>query len=73
MVRDLFKLEDHARILNAEATAWQLCPAVIMTWAKNGVETVHLRFNGNIKESVTLMRTVTTDLWTLALVILVKG
>jgi hypothetical protein len=73
MVRDLFKLEDHATILNAEETAWRLSPAVIMTWAKEGVEPLNLRFNGNIKNLVTVMATVTISFRRSPLIILTKG
>jgi hypothetical protein len=73
MLSELLKFENNDRILNADETSWKLFPNIISTWAKKGAKTVNLRIQGNQKDCITVMGTVTASLRKLPLVILAKG
>jgi hypothetical protein len=66
-------INDPSRILNVDETAWRLYPTHILTWAEKGAESVPLVVNGDVRQSITVLATITADYRKLPLMILASG
>jgi hypothetical protein len=60
-------IEEHSRassldlVVNCDETAWRLIPSGLLTWAPVGADEVTVRLNGNEKDNVTVLASVTAN------------
>jgi hypothetical protein len=69
MIQELIGTRNVGRILNVDETSWRLYSTSILTWAEH----MPVDISGDLKESVTVLATITVDMWKLPLVILATG
>jgi hypothetical protein len=72
-VRELLATVPHERILNVDETSWKCFPNGIVTWADTGSDGVHVDIQGDPKECLTVIATVTAAGTKLPLFFLAKG
>jgi hypothetical protein len=58
-IRDLMQTIPLSRIVNCDETAWLLHPKGILTWARAGSESVQAKINGDEKDCLTVLASVT--------------
>ena len=61
------------RILNCDETSWQISPNSLKTWAETGSQNIQIHVNGNPKDSITVLATITADGTKCPLFIVAKG
>ena len=61
------------RILNCDETSWQIFPNSLKTWAETGSQNIQIHVNGNPKDSITVLATITADGTKCPLFIVAKG
>jgi hypothetical protein len=61
------------RVLNCDETTWRLYPTGMKTWTETGTQNVQTHIDGNEKDSLTVMVTVTTVRTKLPLVLIASG
>ena len=72
-ISDLLENWDRDAILNCDETSWKVFPNNILTWANVGAESVPLKVNGDEKECLTVLATVSANGGKLPLFFLAKG
>ena len=72
-IQNLLSTKDHSRIINADETSWKCFPCGIFTWSETGSDNVKVYFNGNLKQSLTVMAGIKADGTKLPLFIIAKG
>jgi hypothetical protein len=61
------------RVVNCDETAWRVLPTGLLTWAPMGADGVTVRLDGNEKDSVTVLASVTASGRKLPLFAIAKG
>jgi hypothetical protein len=74
-IRDLLIAHEGKRdmVVNCDETAWRLLPSGLLTWAPVGADGVTVRLNGNEKDSITVLASVTAGGDKLPLFAIAKG
>ena len=72
-VHSLLSTANADLIINMDETHWQTFPNGIMTWRRTGSDAVQVRMNGNEKQGLTVLASVTASGKKLPLLILAKG
>jgi hypothetical protein len=72
-ITDLINSAEPDSVLNCDETSWKLYPNGILTWADTGSQNVAIATNGNEKDALTVMATVSLAAQKLPLYILAKG
>ena len=72
-ISHLLETCDRDRILNCDETSWTVFPNNILTWADVGAECVPLKVNGDEKNCLTVLATVTANGGKLPLFFIAKG
>lgn len=72
-MKNLFATVSLDRIVNCDETSWQLFPNGILTWADTGSDNIQTKVNGNTKDSITVMGTITAANTKLPLHMIAKG
>ena len=72
-IQKLLREEDKEYIINMDETHWQTFPNGIMTWRTTGSDSVQVRMNGNEKQGLTVLASITATGRKLPLLILAKG
>ena len=72
-VRGLLREVNHDFIINMDETHWQTFPNGILTWRMTGDDAVQVRIDGNEKQGLTVLASVTASGQKLPLLILAKG
>ena len=72
-MKNLFSQVPRDRIVNCDETSLQLFPNGILTWADTGSDSIQTAVNGNVKDSITIMGTITAAGTKLPLHIIAKG
>ena len=72
-ISHLLETCDRDRILNCDETSWTVFPNNILTWADVGAECVPLKVNGDEKNCLTALATVTANGGKLSLFFIAKG
>ena len=72
-IQDLLATVDHSRVVNADETSWKSFPGGILTWSETGSDNVKIFFNGDSKQSITVMAGIKADGTKLPLFIIAKG
>ncbi|KAH0800446.1 DDE superfamily endonuclease containing protein [Histomonas meleagridis] len=72
-IRNLLETTDRSRIVNADETSWKSFPGEILTWSEKGSDNVKVFFEGNPKQSVTVLAGIKADGTKLPLFIIAKG
>jgi hypothetical protein len=60
-------------VVNCDETAWRIIPSGLLTWAPVGADEVSVRLNGNEKDTVTVLASVTASGNKLPLFAIAKG
>jgi hypothetical protein len=60
-------------VVNCDETAWRVTPSGLVTWAPTGQDGVSIRVNGNEKDSLTVLASVTAGSRQLSLFAIAKG
>lgn len=72
-VRRLLREQDHRFIVNMDETHWQTFPNGIMTWRAKGDDAIQVRIDGNEKQGLTVLASITAAGTKLPLLLLAKG
>lgn len=72
-VRQLLRDVSHDLIINMDETHWQTFPNGILTWRMTGDDAVQVKIDGNEKQGLTVLASVTASGKKLPLLILAKG
>jgi transposase len=72
-MHELLAAVDHHCIVNCDETAWRVIPSGLLTWARVGEDSVSGALDGNDKESITALASVTASYEKLPLFLIAKG
>lgn len=61
------------KILNCDETSWRVYPKSIKTWAEKGAQNIQFHINGDEKESITVLATITSIGTKCPLFVIAKG
>lgn len=60
-LKDLLNTVENQRIVNCDETAYNLYPKGLLTWAIRGEDNVKSFIDGNDKENITVLASITAD------------
>ena len=72
-LKDLLNTVENQRIVNCDETAYNLYPKGLLTWAIRGEDNVKSFIDGNDKENITVLASITADGKKLPLMFIAKG
>lgn len=72
-IKHIFETVPRDRILNCDETSWRIYPNGILTWAEKGSNSVQTQIQGDEKECITVLATISSSGTKLPLLLIAKG